>query len=111
MSHINNTALLERAADAVDLAHDHIEQWLSTPLETQLDEAVAQVMKHIETNNTEDLHYVSLPRLETLLEESAQALQEAEDVRAHFEAEYNPEEATEAAEILRDALREDGMPF
>lgn len=107
MSNEINTKLLERAAEAIDSAHEHIERWSSTYYEKVLDECRAQVIKHIDDNNLEDLYAISLPRLEDKLKESANAL-EAQEA---FNTEYDPEGAQEAAEVLRDQLREDGIPF
>lgn len=109
MSNNTNEALIERASSAIDLAHDHIEYWAGTLHADLLDSAVAQCMKNIDDNNFDDLYTVNLPYLETALQNSLHAMEQADAVRDNFEAEYDPEAAQETADILRDQLREDGV--
>lgn len=71
MSNSVNEQLLERAAETIDLAHEHQEFWLSTPMGKMLDKLVAQVVKNIDDNNLEDLHAFNLPALERGLRQSA----------------------------------------
>jgi len=74
MSNTYNDILLEKAHDRVEFAQTALEsEWLDTTPGKVLDVKIAQVIKHIETGNLEDLANVSLPALESYLAELSQA--------------------------------------
>lgn len=69
MSNERNTILLERAETAIDEAHALIEGPLNNAsfAENEIDSYVAQVVKHMDDNNLDDLYNYSLPALENRL--------------------------------------------
>lgn len=82
MSNNVNDDLLERAESAIDEAAQHAEYWTSTTAGKVVDELVAQVTKHIDTNNLDDLFMMSLPAL-VRMNKQLSAL-EAEQSQDHF---------------------------
>lgn len=66
MSQEYNDILLERANDAILIAGDMMEGPLNNAsyAEEDLDKHIAQVAKHIDDNNLDDLFNYSLPALE-----------------------------------------------
>ena len=76
MSNENNTILMERAAELIDLGQEAMEEWTSTTPGKVLDVKIAQVIKHLDDQNYDDLFNVSMPSLENYLNELS---------RAHFE--------------------------
>lgn len=83
MSNQSNEELLERASEAIELAARYIEnEFTHTTPAKVLDELVAQVIKHIDDNNLDDLFMASLPALERFLDECSNAL--ADQAREAF---------------------------
>ena len=84
MSDKYNTLLLERAAAAIDEANALMEGPLNHAsfAEKDLDVHVAQVTKHIDDNNLDDLYNYSLPALENRLNYYANEL--AKTAQEHF---------------------------
>lgn len=69
MSQVYNDLLLERAGTALEEAGKLLEGPLNSAsyAEKDLDQHVAQVVKHIDDNNLDDLYNISLPALENRL--------------------------------------------
>lgn len=83
MSNNVNEQLLERASEAIELAARYIEnEYNNTTPGKVLDEKVAQVTKHIDDDNLDDLYNYSLPSLEFYLNECSNAL--ADQAREAF---------------------------
>lgn len=76
MSNEANTILMERAAELIDQGQEAMEEWTSTTPGKVLDVKIAQVIKHLDDQNYDDLFNVSMPSLENYLNELS---------RAHFE--------------------------
>lgn len=76
MSTNENDRLLERASEAIDLASRYMEEFTSTTTGKVLDELVAQVTKHIDDDNLDDLFNASLPALERWLDQCSNVLAE-----------------------------------
>ena len=76
MSNEANTILRERAAELIAQGQEAMEEWTSTTPGKVLDVKIAQVIKHLDDQNYDDLFNVSMPSLENYLNELS---------RAHFE--------------------------
>lgn len=69
MSTPSNDALLEQTSSAIDMAARYAEGLTGTGADKVLDSLVAQVTKHIDDNNLDDLYHFSLPALQRQLVE------------------------------------------
>jgi hypothetical protein len=83
MSNSINDSLLDRAAQALDIANSWAEHYSSTTTGKILDEMRGQVLRHIEDKNLDDLFSISLPALENKMREVSVVT---------FEREYAPDE-------------------
>lgn len=71
MSNQSNTNIYERASELLDIAGEHVEFWDSTTAGKLVDDAMGQVIRHIDNNDLDGLVSVSIPYLEKRIVDSA----------------------------------------
>jgi hypothetical protein len=86
MSNNENDTLLDLASAAIHEASLLMEEFTNTTTEKVLDELVAQVTKHIDDNNLDDLYGYSLPALNKWLDECNLTL--AQQSQEYFYTEF-----------------------